>query len=40
MLNLIAAPFLLIGSASLWIAGLITGNTYVLMEIQESKDDD
>lgn len=38
MLNLLATPFLLLGSASLWIAGLITGNMYVLMEISPDED--
>lgn len=33
--DLLATPFLLIGSASMWIASLINGRLYILMEVSE-----
>ena len=39
MLDLLAAPFLLLGSASMWIASLINGRLYILMEVSEDDTD-
>ena len=39
MLDFLATPFLVIGQAMLWIAALITGRMYVLMEIEDVEGD-
>lgn len=38
MLDWIATPFLTIGMASLWLAGLVNGRGYVVMEISDDVD--
>lgn len=39
ILDFLACPFLVIGNASLWLASLINGRLYVLMEITEDDGD-
>lgn len=40
MLDFIATPFMVVAQAMLWIAALITGRMYVLMEIEEDDQGD
>lgn len=40
LLDFIATPFLLLGSASMWLASLINGKQYVLMEVEYHDDDE
>ena len=40
MLDFLATPFLLLGSLSMWIAGLINGRTYALLEISNESEED